>query len=315
MPPSKAQTQRARRRLVWLAYVCLGAASLYIIRQSATVNRATHQPASSGGGHAPDSGVPLLWGNPCNFSLPSSGGAERLLVVVIASGGKPVYPAFRSFWRMTASRVAAQGIHVYLVGGNPQITGPQAGNGTLIFPGVENRIPGVLEQTVNGIRYIFDHQLPGSRAKFVVRTNLSSFWNFYGLLAWLAGKPERNFAAAVIAPGPPQYPSGAGYVLSRDVWLMVVKHRDELDYTVIDDKAVGILIAARGVRITPMPRNDFARFNISRIPKRFSCDDLHWRVKSDGNNQVQDTAIYASLFMYFYGPPSSLAPSLQLPGS
>ena len=109
------------------------------------------------------------------------------------------------------------------------------------------------------MQYLHDNNLPGSRAKYVLRTNLSPFFNLYGLMAWLAGRQEHNFASAVVGRAQSQhFPSGAGYVFSRDVWLMVIKHRAELDYKAINDKAIGIWIAAHGVSITPMRRNDFA---------------------------------------------------------
>ena len=92
-----------------------------------------------------------MWGNPCNYSLPSSTEEENMLVIVIGGGSKPVYAMLRAFWRMTASHAASHGIHVYIVGRNPNITKPHEGNGTLVFAGNEIITLGILEQTVDAV--------------------------------------------------------------------------------------------------------------------------------------------------------------------
>ena len=122
----------------------------------------------------------------------STSAPDKLLVVVIAAGDKPVYSVQRGLWRLIRERVRAAGVHIYLVGLEPNITQPVAADdGALLFPGVNSLIPGVLEATVRALEHVHQHRLPGSAAPFVLRSNVSTFWNFWRLLAWLADKPTQ----------------------------------------------------------------------------------------------------------------------------
>ena len=114
----------------------------------------------------------------------STSAPDKLLVVVIAAGDKPVYSVQRGLWRLIRERVRAAGVHIYLVGLEPNITQPVAADdGALLFPGVNSLIPGVLEATVRALEHVHQHRLPGSAAPFVLRSNVSTFWNFWRLLA------------------------------------------------------------------------------------------------------------------------------------
>ena len=91
-----------------------------------------------------------------------------------------------TLWRCPPirERVRAAGVHIYLVGLEPNITQPVAADdGALLFPGVNSLIPGVLEATVRALEHVHQHRLPGSAAPFVLRSNVSTFWNFWRLLA------------------------------------------------------------------------------------------------------------------------------------
>lgn len=230
-------------------------------------------------------------------------GGSRLLVIVIAGGTKPVYTALRGFWRLIRDKAAVDGVVVYLVGYDPSLTTPRLHKGTLVFPGTDSLIPGVLLETLDAVEYIYHNKLPGHDAKHVLRTNLSSFWNFRGLLNWLAHKPTSNYVAAFIGVlKGTEFPAGNGYVLSKDLWLWILDNRGKLPQHIIDDVAVGQLLAKKSLRINPMARQDFT--DPAEVPHEFSQDYFFWRVKS--NIQTQDIAIFSSLFFFWYGPATQL---------
>jgi hypothetical protein len=240
-----------------------------------------------------------------NFDVhPHAQNVPRLLVVVIAGGTAPVYTALRGFWRMISEKVAVDGVVVYLVGYNPSLTAPTLHKGTLVFPGTDSCIPGVLHESLDAVNYIYHNKLPGHDAKHVLRTNLSSFWNFKGLLNWLATKPSNNFVSALVGVyGGAKFPSGAGYVLSRDLWMWILDNRSKLNHRASDDVAVGELLATKSLEIDPMRRQDFV--GPAEVPSTFSGDYFHWRVKS--SMQTQDIAIFSSLFLSWYGPDTQMA--------
>lgn len=245
---------------------------------------------------------------PRRCDLDPGRGQERLLVIVIASGNKPVYAALRGFWRMIQAKTGEYGVHIYLVGRQPHLQQPVLSDGTLLFPGTETLIPGVLEETLDAVDYVFRHKIPGHKSKHVLRTNLSSFWHFPGLLAWLVGKPEQKLVAALIGYSHEKhepFPAGAGFIFSKDVWLWVLGSRDKLDFGLIDDLALGALLRAHSMTITPMPRDDTYIQQIQQPPATFSCGHFHWRVLTASS--LQDIAVFSTLYFHWYGPASTLA--------
>lgn len=245
----------------------------------------------------------------CTAYMPATT-EDRLLVIVIAGGSKPVYAALRGYWRLIQKQVAESGVFIYLVGLSPSLQEPKASEGSLLFPGTESLVPGVLFQTLEALQYVFDHQLPGYSAKYVLRTNLSSFWIFSGLLAWLQEKSHQQFVAAVVGyhngHKDEKFPSGAGTVLSTDVANLLLHHRREIDLNTIDDVAIGRFLAKRSLEITPMSRNDTFIPNVAEVPSVYSCHSFHYRVKADSGSQLQDVAAFSSLFLFWYGPSTTL---------
>ncbi len=177
---------------------------------------------------------------------PKQGGATQLLVLVIAGGSKPVYQKLRSLWNEAADLVEGLGVVVYLVGMNSEIKQPQFDkkHRMLSFPGKDSLIPGVLEETVLAMDYIVKQKTRGSDFKFFLRTNLSSFWRFDLLLHLLSRFKNNGPLYAGYAyryPGLPPFAAGAGYVLNREAFDVVLAKRGELTYKEIDDVAVGRL--------------------------------------------------------------------------
>lgn len=84
--------------------------------------------------------------------------------------------------------------------------------------------------TLEAIQYVFNNQLPGHAARYVLRTNLSSFWFFPGLAAWLQDMPQQQFVSAMVGQHKTQkFPSGAGTLMSRDVAKLLLDRKHELD--------------------------------------------------------------------------------------
>lgn len=95
-------------------------------------------------------------------------------------------------------------------------------------------------------------------------------------------------------------------VLSRDVAKFLLDNKLQLDFTVIDDVAIGRLLARHTVEIIPMNRNDTFTQSVAQVPSVFGCDCFHYRVKADSGSQMQDIAAFSSLFLFWYGPLTNL---------
>lgn len=238
---------------------------------------------------------------------------DKLLVLVIAGGAKSVYYPQRSLWRLVAEHVRPMGVHVYLVARSPNVHRPTVQGTTILFPDD----PGVPEDErykttrferisvdflVETLAYVLDSPLPGRDAPHILRTNLSSFWRFDRLLQWLEPKGTRNYSAGVqgVIGGRP-FLSGAGMVLSHDVAALIVRQSHALDTSQIDDVAVSAVLSANRVTMDAMTRCDDFAEAVPELPHKFAGDVYHWRMKAP-DAPMQDVAIWASLYLTFYGP-------------
>jgi hypothetical protein len=238
---------------------------------------------------------------------------HKLLVLVIAGGTKSVYYPQRSLWRLVAEHVRPMGVHVYLVARSPNVRTPTLQGTTILFPD-ELSVPKSerykterferisADFLVETLAYVLEARLPGKDAPHILRTNLSSFWRFDRLLQWLEPKAIGNYSAGFqgVIDGH-TFLSGAGLLLSRDVASLIVRQRHALDTTQIDDVAVSAVLRTNQVTMDAMTRcDDFARI-VDALPHEFAGDVYHWRMKAP-HAPMQDLALWASLYLKFYGP-------------
>ena len=251
----------------------------------------------------------------------------QLLVLVLSGGVQGKYNAHRAFWRLLIERVRPLGIHVYLISTLPGIKAPVADQETLHFPDpaelddvarYDNAryVAMSTERYVETMNYILTARPSGHDARYILRTTLASFWHFPRLLSWLQTAPRTNFSAGVhvmIGDRLP-IPSGAGFILSADVARSVAARSSELDRSTPDDVSLGRLLHKMNVPIVPMTRTDAYTANLGHLPTNCSsdCQFYHWRLKTglpaaSKQDEMQDVAMWASLFFYHYGPTMSMA--------
>ena len=137
---------------------------------------------------------------------------------------------------------------------------------------------GILYSTISAFKYLMDDFQPD----FIVRTNISSFWNLKALRSYLSSVPTTNFYSGVIGSIEGiQYCSGSGIVMSIDVARKLIEKADQLDLTLIDDLSIGKLLST--LEIFP---SEGSRLDISRVRqiRKYSSEKLgsyyHIRCKS-----------------------------------
>jgi hypothetical protein len=235
---------------------------------------------------------------------------ERLLVIVIAAGDKSVYKTERGFWRLIAQHTLKEGVHIYLAGLDSSISGPFASQETLLFPGKNSVIPGAWDSTVLALEYVMKNRLPGHKAKHVLRSNVSTFWDFKGLLAWLASKPQSNYVAAPIGRRAGiTFPGGNGYIISLDVALLLLQKKDSIPKVKEwDDFRMGLFLAQQHINITDSIPRIMVENIVPEVPTVHDRKHFSWRIKSvyPNHDPKQDMAYWASLYLFFYGPPTAL---------
>lgn len=204
----------------------------------------------------------------------------RILVLVISNDLFPVYAHHRAVW---ASYMNSQpNVDCYFITASPLAFVPTLSQTTLTVRGIE-RYGRIFAKTIDALAFA----LARREYSYVVRTNLSSVWDFKQLLAYLAPAPrERLYAGQVIVHASGiQFASGAGILMSADVARTLVATqqlgRSLAEY---DDVAIAAVLAASGLTPQSLPRVDFlslAHYDAhhTAIPP----GSFHYRVKHENH--------------------------------
>ena len=192
----------------------------------------------------------------------------KVLMLVIYNPS-PLYDAQRDFWRRYMN--SSPNISCYfIVNSNvPEIT---LDGDTLRIPGTES-YEGIMKKTLDA----FDFFLEKDTYDFIIRTNISSIWDYPKLLAHLTTLPSTNVYAG--APGGTRgsmtWASGSGMIMTPDVCKKLMDARNlALTFNVIDDVDIGYTFEQLGVQVTPGERFDVYD-DTTNIPLGF----YHYRVR------------------------------------
>ena len=113
-------------------------------------------------------------------------------------------------------------------------------------------IPGVLKKTIFGFEYINKKY----NYKHILRTNLSSFFVVKELVKINEKLSDKNIYAGVTRCN---LVSGAGFWLSSDNINYIINNKDKLDYNIIDDLSLFILLKDK--KKTKLDRYDYHNQN------------------------------------------------------
>jgi hypothetical protein len=144
---------------------------------------------------------------------------------------------------------------------------------------------------------------------FIIRTNVSSYWNLVQLRKILSQLSSKDLYAGVTGPAysgisgkfkSARYVSGAGMILSRDVVSRLIDIRDSIDLTLIDDLTIGRSLAKVGIKPTELGRIDVRhKSDIKAIDEDLFEKTYHFRCKSEhrfgGSSFRSDVSLMKSI--------------------
>ena len=195
-------------------------------------------------------------------------------MLVISSDTFPVYAHHREVWK-TYMR-SHPDIDCYFIQYNPFVFVPTLTDTTLMLRGREHYAT-ILAKTVDALAFL----LPRKPYTHVVRTNLSSVWDFSHLLPYLSTCPRQAFYGGM--PFAPGAACGAGILLSRDVAdLLVAQRRTLLALGTHDDMDIGTFLRQFRIPLTISRRVDFlslAQYEGSHAIN-IPSGTFHYRVKT-----------------------------------
>jgi len=157
-------------------------------------------------------------------------------------------------------------------------------------------IPGVMKKTIGAFKYCLDNY----SFDFILRTNLSSFYN-YKILEEKVALLEKNgvvFGVETWAYNI-KFPSGAGATMSRDVIELCANYNYKYAHCYPDDVCLGEVLMKYNLPIVKTERYDYDSTDIpydSEMVKKYH----HFRVKTN-DRMNYDSKIFDSLYRDIYG--------------
>lgn len=198
-------------------------------------------------------------------------------MLVISSDTFPVYARHRGVWKTYMK--SHPDIDCVFLESRPGVFVPTLSSDTLTLRGVE-RYGTILRKTIEALEYFLSRRT----YDYVVRTNLSSVWDFKELLRYLETQPRERVYAGQVGVNPDtglEFASGAGILMSPDVARTLVANQQiARTLSAFDDVAIAKALRAAGLRPTPLPRVDFmslAQYDAHR--DKIPDGAFHYRIK------------------------------------
>lgn len=192
----------------------------------------------------------------------------KVLVLIISDDSRSIYKKHRDIWKLYMNLNPT--FKCLFLTSKPNISQSfvDVYNNTLYVPGDESIVPGIFNKTVKAIDYF-----KNDNYDYVIRTNLSSVWNFNKFKEVLRDAPREkvyfglsfsDFFAI----------SGSGITMSKDVYMLLLNVYEDIDYTLMDDLVIGSIMKKNVVKISLGTRD-----NVEHIHLPINNFFYHWRCK------------------------------------
>jgi len=239
------------------------------------------------------------------FVAATLGASPKALILIIASDNVPIYEAFQESWR-SYMHSDPEHFEAYFLKGDPSLAETVEVRGDVVWVKTKDQFPsdgpGIINKTTAALEYFF----PRIQAEFdyVIRTNLSSFYVFPRLLAYLETLPkEKCYSGGFTTPGV-MMASGSGMILSPDVVEILLDSKRSLynNRHGADDQIIYRILAPRGIRLKLHDRLDlFCLEDWIGVKGNIPPKIFQFRIKSPDEKRVPDDAIvHRELFELFY---------------
>jgi hypothetical protein len=203
------------------------------------------------------------------------------VLMLVIYNPSPLYDAQRDFWRRYMN--SSPNIFCYFITfcDVPAIT---LDGDILRIPGEES-YEGIIDKTLKSLEYFLERKT----YDFVIRTNISSIWDYQQLNQYLLSLPRTGLYCGLPGGtrGSMSWVSGSGILLTPDTCRTLLDARElALSFKIIDDVDIGYTFEKLGVPITIGSRHDIYNASIE-IPEGF----YHYRVRllPKPENLIEDT--------------------------
>lgn len=144
---------------------------------------------------------------------------------------------------------------------------------------MDSLIPGCLDKTIKALEY----SLNNMEFDYLIRTNMSSVWDINKIHTYLSNNTHSCLGVLTKYNNIKKFfISGAGIILSHSVCKNIIDNKHLLDYSIIDDVAIGIILKKLKYEF-----ENFPRFNVMKLEngtynlnKKHKARNYHFRCKT-----------------------------------
>jgi len=235
----------------------------------------------------------------------------NILVLIISNDSLPHYAENKKVWLSYMNRY--HNIHCFFIEFTPLNEASQGGadsnihwydkqcpvieNNTLYLQGEES-FENILLKTLNSMDY-FLHIDNKIQYDFIVRTNLSSIWDFDKLQSYLETLPKNNIYTGHIGPYYHlqhhhflfYFIGGMGIIMSRDVCQLLLENRHIAEsFKNMDDIDIGYTMNQLNISILPFQYGKIDSLANFEETKEFikQKDVIFYRAKSSSHDRSEE---------------------------
>jgi hypothetical protein len=215
-----------------------------------------------------------------------------LIIIVISSRSIIYDKLINQYWIPFLEYINNNKIRItilFMFGCNTPLIDLNIPTENLYISNAEDSItPGILIKTIETMNFVnatFTY-------KHILRTNLSSFFILDNLINNSTSLLQNNvYAGVILNHNNILFASGAGFWMSKDIVDIILTNKNNIDYFLNDDVAIGKLLNT--IKITPMPRYDLVNnvlyddnAKLSILNNIIANKHYHIRIKNDHNRNI-----------------------------
>ena len=231
----------------------------------------------------------------------------NILVLIISSNNLPIYEKNKEVWRTYMNLYS--NIDSFFIEYHSELSLKKENN-TIYLPGKEC-FENILSKTLISLDYFINKS--NKKYDFVVRTNLSTVWDFHYLLKYLEMLPKEKVYAGPIGPYYHvengvfwfHFAGGMSIIMSIDVCellLLPEKQKIAKEFNNMDDIDIGYTLHISGIYLTPFEYfkvnslHQFYQFESTIQSKKYLC----YRAKSESKNRNEEPECMKNIVKLLY---------------
>ncbi len=212
-----------------------------------------------------------------------------IIFLIISSKNKNYYQEMKRLTRMYMCKYSYN-INFFFVESDPNIRPDMEIIGNDIFiKNKETYVPGIFIKTIKALKYINDNY----NYDYLIRTNVSSFFNIENMLKYLSNLPKEKFAIGYILNIPihGNFLHGTSIIITKDISYYLYKFYNKYYNKIADDVIISLILKSQNIKLNILDESQIQFLiddNYDEKKPKFLKDDniLYYRIKNNKNRDI-----------------------------